>query len=76
MRLDFAQVATQVGGNRIGECVLWDDARDEMVWTNIPSRRLWRRQIGERKELPEELASFALMSLDGTSAHLSEGTRN
>ena len=69
MTLDFTHIATLEVGNRIGECVLWDDARDEVVWTDIPSKRLWRWQIDQPNArsaaLPEELASFALTEEPG-----------
>ena len=59
-------VATIPVGNALGECVLWDDVRQAVWWTDILARTLFRLQWRDRAliriPLPERLASFAFIA--------------
>ncbi|WP_307178137.1 SMP-30/gluconolactonase/LRE family protein [Duganella sp. Root1480D1] len=50
--------------NALGECILWCDRTQSLLWTDILGRKLWRHRpsSGETKQwdMPERLASFAL----------------
>ena len=53
-------------GNGLGECILWDDAAGQALWTDIPGRRLFSHDpvSGSTKhvEFDEELCSFGLIA--------------
>ena len=50
--------------NILGECILYDDIRDEIVWTDIDGREFHRLNLGSGKHtvfsLPKILCAFAL----------------
>jgi L-arabinonolactonase len=55
--------------DRLGEAVLWDERRNEALWTDIESARLWRWRWGadaaEAFAMPARLCAFALTERDG-----------
>ena len=56
-------------GNRLGECVLWDDRRGVALWTDIEGARLWSWRFGAARPvcvaLGDRLASFGLTTTSG-----------
>jgi L-arabinonolactonase len=55
--------------NALGECMLWCDRTQSMLWTDILGRKLWRHRpaSGETRQwdMPERLGCFALTSSEG-----------
>jgi sugar lactone lactonase YvrE len=55
--------------NALGECMLWCDRTQSMLWTDILGRKLWRHRpsSGETRQwdMPERLGCFALTSAEG-----------
>lgn len=51
--------------NSLGECILWDDQCEQVLWTDIPGRTLYIHSPDSRAsvtiELDEDLCSFALI---------------
>jgi sugar lactone lactonase YvrE len=61
----------------LGECVLWDERRGVLFWTDITSARLWthRPDSGATRnwQLPERLGCFALCEDDRLLLGLAKG---
>jgi len=55
--------------NALGECMLWCERTQSLLWTDILGRKLWRHHLssGETRqwEMPERLGSFALAAAEG-----------
>jgi sugar lactone lactonase YvrE len=54
--------------NVLGECILWDDGRQSLWWTDIQAARLYRYAFGssalQHHALPERLCSFGFIEND------------
>ncbi|BFM13252.1 SMP-30/gluconolactonase/LRE family protein [Simiduia litorea] len=51
--------------NGLGECILWDDRVQKLLWTDMPGKRFYRYHPAQRQlenfALPEDLCSFAMI---------------
>lgn len=61
----FAEAALLVDSRcELGECVLWDERRGALFWTDITGRRLWMHEPAtgatRRWSVPQPLGCFAL----------------
>ena len=54
--------------NGLGECILWDEGRQQVLWTDMPGKTLYRYDPAsgaiETRTFDEDLCSFAL--IDGS----------
>ena len=55
--------------NALGECILWCERTQSLLWTDILGRKLWRHRPSsggtQHWDMPERLASFALTGSEG-----------
>jgi L-arabinonolactonase len=55
--------------NALGECILWCDRTQSLLWTDILGRKLWRHRpsSGETRQwdMPQRLGCFALTASEG-----------
>eukprot|EP00961_Rhodomonas_salina_P274819 3712737-Rhodomonas_salina.3 len=56
-------------GNRLGECPIWDDRRNMLVWIDCPGQKFWQYDAATKEsksyDLPGVPGSFALTEKDG-----------
>lgn len=52
--------------NGLGECILWDDRRNHVLWTDMPARKLYTHDPADGSltdlDFDEDLCSFALIA--------------